>query len=150
MTFKKSTKAPPVKQPKYRKHAIVFTEPSQTQQHQKDETDVNKIMRRYVKTGVIDHVNKNQPHYADVKYCDYHEALNQIQHAEDLFLELPAQARKGFENDPGLFLEYVQNPENVDKLYDMGLTNWPYNSPKSKQETEPETKPGKEASSDSE
>ncbi|AXL15479.1 internal scaffolding protein [Microviridae sp.] len=99
-----------------RPYAKVFTQASMTQQHQKDETDVNKIMKRYVKTGVIDHVNRHEGHYGDVPAHTYHEAMDQVIQANDMFQELPSRVRKRFENDPGKFLAFVQDPVNKDNL----------------------------------
>lgn len=113
------------KQQAIRKHAIVFTQPSMTQQHQKDEVDVNNIMRRYVKTGVIDHVNRNQPFYGDVPAHTYHEAIEQVRKADEMFLELPSAVRKFFDNDPAQFLAFVQDPANKEDLYTMGLADRP-------------------------
>lgn len=108
--------------PTRRKHAIYFTEPTRTQQHQKDAVDINNIMKRYVKTGIIDHVNKYQGQYGDIPALSYHEAMNQVIRADEMFLDLPSQVRKRFDNDPSQFLAYVQDPANADSLHDMGLT----------------------------
>lgn len=110
-------------QPVKRKHAIYFTEPSMAQQHQRDAVDINNIMKRYVKTGIIDHINKNAGHYGDIPALSYHEAIDQVMRADEMFLELPSQVRKHFENDPSKFLAYVQDPVNADSLHEMGLTN---------------------------
>lgn len=114
---------------KDRKHSIRFVQPSLTQQHQKDETDINKIMKRFVKTGIIDHVNKHQPHYGENTAIDYQQSLDIIIQAENMFAELPSQARKHFDNDPKAFLKFVEDPNNHDKLYDLGLSNTPPSVP---------------------
>lgn len=106
-----------------RKHSITFTQPSLTQQHQKEEVDINNIMARYIKTGVIDHVNKYQGQYTENRETDYHSALNLINRANSMFLDLPSQVREKFKNDPGAFLDFVENPDNHEKLREMGLTN---------------------------
>lgn len=106
-----------------RKHAIYFTEPTMTQQHSKDEVDINKIMARYIKTGVIDHVQKYQPQYTENNEVDYHESMNVIRKADEMFLELPSSVRKTFHNDPAKFLEFVNDENNIDKLSEMGLTS---------------------------
>ncbi|AXL15277.1 internal scaffolding protein [Microviridae sp.] len=110
-----------------RTHAIKFTEPSRTQQHQKDETDINKIMARYVKTGVIDHINKHQAYYGENTGIEYQDAMNLLIKADEVFMELPSKVRKFFENDPAKFLEFTENPKNADKLVELGLAH-----PKSK------------------
>jgi len=104
-----------------RRHSITFTQPTMTQQQFKEECDINNVMRRYIKTGVIDHLAKHQAQYADIEPVSYHEAMNTIATANSMFEELPAQARRNFNNDPTKFLEFVQNPDNSDKLIDMGL-----------------------------
>ena len=106
---------------KSRPHAITFTQPSMAQQHQKDEVDVNKIMERYTRTGVIDHVNKYQGQYGEATGISYHEAMNEIIKADDMFMELPSKVRKRFGNDPAQFLEFVSDPDNHDKIYEYGL-----------------------------
>lgn len=96
---------------------------SMTQQNFKDECDVNNIMRKFEKTGMVSHVNSVQGTYAD--YTDmpqsYHEALEQVQSAHDMFMTIPAKIRAEFNNDPGEFLAFVEDPANADKLRDMGL-----------------------------
>lgn len=102
-----------------RKYAITFSQPSLTQQHSKDEVDINKIMARYIKTGVIDHVAKYQPQYLENTDIDYHESQNIILKADRMFSELPSSVRREFNNDPAKFLEFVSDEENHEKLADM-------------------------------
>lgn len=103
-----------------RKYAITFSQPTLTQQHSKDETDINKIMARYIKTGVIDHLAKYQPQYTDNNAIDYHESQNIIIKANDMFGDLPSSIRREFDNDPAKFLDYVQDPENHENLENLG------------------------------
>ena len=79
---------------KNRRFSITFTQPSLTQQHSKDETDINKIMARYIKTGVIDHVAKYQPQYTENSEVDYHNSLNIILKADEMFSELRLPSAK--------------------------------------------------------
>lgn len=118
-----------------RKHSITFTQPTRAQQHQKDEVDINQIMARYVKTGVIDHVAQYKGQYTENRETDYHSAMNLITRADQMFLDLPSQVREKFSNDPGKFLEFVENPDNHSKLTEMGLTT-----------SQPITKPDTEVS----
>ena len=55
----------------------------------------------------------------------YHEAMNEIIKADDMFMELPSKVRKRFGNDPAQFLEFVSDPDNHDKIYEYGLGNRP-------------------------
>lgn len=104
------------------KFAIKFTQPTLAQQHTKDAVDINQIMARYIKTGVLDHVTKYQPQYTDNTMQDYQQSQNIIIKADLMFSELPSQVRKNFGNDPAAFLDFVSNEANHDKLAEMGLT----------------------------
>lgn len=107
---------------KRRKVSIKFTQPSLTKQSFAKEADINNIMSKYEKTGIVEHVMSSPGQFGDFSEpLDYQEALNKINAAQSLFDALPAQVRQKFENDPALFLEFAQNPENYDKLVSMGL-----------------------------
>lgn len=108
-----------------RKYAITFSQPTLTQQHSKDEADINKIMARYIKTGVIDHVAKYQGQYLENNDIDYHTSQNIIIKADKMFSELPSSVRKEFENNPAEFLKFVNNEENNEKMAELGLTKTP-------------------------
>lgn len=104
-----------------RKYAITFSQPTLTQQHSKDETDINKIMARYIKTGVIDHVAKYEPQYRDNDDLDYHQSQNIILKADAMFSELPSSVRKEFQNNPSEFLKAVNSPDATERLVELGL-----------------------------
>lgn len=96
--------------------------PSLAKQSFKDECDINNILAKYRKTGLVTHLAKYGGNYNELPLVDdYHDALNQILAAKDAFLELPAEMRKFFNNDPAEFLDFVNDPENVDAMIDMGL-----------------------------
>lgn len=114
----------PLKAPS-RRVQFTCTGVSMTKQSFNDECDINQIMAKFQKTGMIDHINKNQPSYGDHSPADYHESLTIIREAEVLFNELPSSVRKKFNNQPDEFYSFVQNPENEAELYDLGLTNNP-------------------------
>ena len=87
----------------------------------KDECDINKIMAKFQKTGVLNHYAKHAPSYQDIPALEYADALNIIATADTMFEELPSELRKEFKNDPEVFLEFVQNPANLDQMREMGL-----------------------------
>lgn len=94
-----------------------FETPSLTKQSHKDECDVNMIMVRFEKTGLIDHINQFKGGYGDaIGVVDYHTAQNQIIAADAAFLSLPAKLRARFHNDPGAFLSFADNPANAKEL----------------------------------
>ncbi|MEM1832092.1 MAG: hypothetical protein QXJ97_11255 [Desulfurococcaceae archaeon] len=105
---------------------VKFTKPSLTKQSFKQEADINSIIARWRKTGIIDHLNPSQPRYGDFSNIpSYDEALNTVIAAESAFMTLPARVRKRFDNDPGYFLEFVQDPKNASELVELGLVDVP-------------------------
>lgn len=97
-------------------------EKSKTKQSFKDETDINLILEKYVKTGLINHEPSNPGQYGDFSnVVDYQSACNAVLEVERNFMQLPAQARARFQNDPGQFLEFIQDPKNLEEAQKLGL-----------------------------
>jgi len=112
----------------------LITGESLTSQAHKDECDINRIMLKWAKTGTIEHRNTFQGEYGDFTGSpgDYHEAMTQVVEANEMFESLPSQIRRRFGNDPGAFLDFVQDENNHDQLIDMGLaTKRPESAPDS-------------------
>lgn len=95
---------------------------SKTQQHFKKKCDVNSILARYAKTGVLDHVRQVQGAYGDYSsVASYQEALEKVFSAEQAFNALPAQIRKRFNNSPVELLKFVSEEKNRDEAISLGL-----------------------------
>lgn len=92
-----------------------------TKQEFKAEADINVIMKRYERTGVIEYVQKRSPQYADVTGRDYQEAMNLIADARTAFEELPATMRARFDNDPAELLDFIADEANREEAADLGL-----------------------------
>lgn len=105
------------------KVGIEFPGKGRTKQAHKDECDINRILAKYIKTGILNHYNKYGGSYGDFTSVDFHEAMNLVAEAQEMFDELPAKARSKFENDPGKFLDFVQDEANAEQLYDLGLSD---------------------------
>ncbi len=106
----------------YPRVQITFPEKGRTHQSFANECDVNNIMAKYEKTGLIDHMNTHQGqygHFVDVQ--DYQSAMNQVIEAREAFMSLPSSLRSRFANDPHEFLQFVNDPANDDEMRDMGL-----------------------------
>lgn len=96
--------------------------PSMTQQNFADESNINLILAKYAKTGLLDHVNKYGGQYADMPgEQDFHAAMNLVTSAQTMFADLPSGIRATFYNDPAQFLDFVENPENREEAIEMGL-----------------------------
>lgn len=108
--------------PEIRPHSTVPRGESRTKQSFKAESDINTIMAKHQKTGLIDHVAKFNGRYEDLPDSfDYQTGLNQIIEAEAAFASLPSSIRNRFANDPKEFLAFVEDPENEEEMVDLGL-----------------------------
>ncbi len=97
---------------------------SMTQQHFKEETEINNILRSHDRNGVIEHIHKGNAIYADFsEITDLSDALHQIKEAQAEFLNIPSKIREKFQNDPGQFFKFASDPNNLDQLREMGLAN---------------------------
>lgn len=87
-----------------------------TEQHHEKACNINNIMAKYAKTGIIDHVNRHEARYGDVTGADFESAMALVKQAEEEFLGLPAAIRAHFNNDPAAYLNQVQTDEGVAEL----------------------------------
>lgn len=100
----------------------VMLEKSMTQQSFKDECDINIIMSRYLKTGVLpENINQLAAQYLDCSELDFLEAQNIVAGAKSLFTELPSSVRNQFENDPAQLLAFLNDPNNAQAAAELGL-----------------------------
>lgn len=99
---------------------------SLTKQSFAKECDINTIMLKYQKTGLIDHLNKYEGRYGDfTNVSDYQTSLNAVMAAQDEFLSLPSSLRARFENDPAQFLQFVHDENNREEAIQLGLIKAP-------------------------
>lgn len=92
--------------------------PSLTQQHEAHKTDINKIIEKYDTTGILSHVNKAEPIFSEeLVQMDYKQSLDMIRRAESAFMELPANVRNKFGNDPSKYIEYLRRPQDAGKTF---------------------------------
>lgn len=97
-----------------------------TEQHHKQACDINHILKRYDRDGVITHVTQAKAMYGDFSEInEYQESLNLVIKSKESFMELPSAIRQRFHNDPGEFLEFVTDPSNLDQMIEMGLAEAP-------------------------
>lgn len=98
---------------------------SLTNQADMDSADINKIMARYEKTGVlIDPLTlaERKPMYGDfTEVKTYHETLAAVRRAEESFSKLPAKVRNRFENDPQKLIDFLEDSRNDGEAVELGL-----------------------------
>ena len=96
-------------------------EPTLAQQNFKDECDINHIVRQFGLTGELPG-KPLSPQYGDFSgVLDYHSAVNAVLAAQDDFMELPAQMRSRFNNDPAQLIDFLSNEENREEATKLGL-----------------------------
>lgn len=94
---------------------------SLTEQHHASEVNINSIVSRYAKTGVLP-VRGGNPSYGDFTGVeDYHSACEAVRQAEAAFMTLPPEVRKRFGNDPGELIDFVSDEGNRAEAVRLGL-----------------------------
>lgn len=96
--------------------------PSKTIQSAEAETNINNIVRKYVRTGQLEHISEHLGQYRDVSDIpDLQGAMNMVAEANSAYAELPAAVRKATGHNPGEFLPWLDNPDNFDQAVEWGL-----------------------------
>lgn len=95
--------------------------PSRTVQSEKDNCDINVIMKRFGVTKQMPAVTRI-PEYGDYSgVSDFHSAMTAVRVAEESFMELPASVREEFNNSPQKYLEFCSKPENQERMIELGI-----------------------------
>lgn len=100
---------------------LLCTDLSLTQQHQKEEADINTIVKRFGLTGELPQGVK-APRFGDfTEVRDYQTALNAVIEANTAFNMMPAEIRSRFNNDPEKFVEFCSDDKNRVEAEKLGL-----------------------------
>ena len=104
-------------------------DPSMTQQQFKDEADINNIMARYQKTGVlVDPLTQStrKPMFDDFSELgDFRDHQQAVIDAQEMFMQLPSRLRARFGNDPAELFQWLSNSANKDEAIELGLMSKP-------------------------
>ena len=92
-----------------------------TEQHHTDQCDINKILAQFMETGIMPNPKHANPQYGDVSNVDFQEMQNTLATAKTLFEELPEQVKARFNNEMHTFLNFAENPDNLQEMEEMGL-----------------------------
>ena len=92
-----------------------------TEQHHKLECDINNIIKKYDRTGLITHVSKIEAKYGDLTGMDFKIMRDQVANATSMFEALPAEIRKEFDNDPAKLITFMEHPGNRERAIKLGL-----------------------------
>lgn len=95
----------------------------------KAECDINGIMAKYQRTGVVSWLERRGAEYLDVSEYDFRAAIETLEKGRDLFQELPSTIRERFGNDPAFFLRFMHDPANKEEAMRLGLLKQPQPPP---------------------
>lgn len=94
---------------------------SKTQQHYKKSCDINNIISKYRKTGILDTTTRT-PFFGDFSDIgDFQTVCNRIIEANERFKSLPGDIRDKFGGDVKALLAFVNNPANEEEARKLGL-----------------------------
>lgn len=96
-------------------------DPSLAQQSSAEETDINTIVNRYLRSGVLPLIPlpPTQDEFAEI--FDFRTAMDTMLEAEKSFKALPADVRRRFDNNPAEFVDFCSNRDNLPEMRKMGL-----------------------------
>ncbi len=106
------------------------------------EADINNIMARYVKTGMMTEASlaSRQLIFSDVSEIgDFQTCQERIAAAQAAFMTLPPHLRARFDNDPAQLLDFCSKEENKDEAIELGIIAKPKDA-----ELKPKEEPVKE------
>lgn len=98
-----------------------FTGAGRTKQSFKDECDINQIMARYQRTGVLDFASRHEAKYGDCTGLEFQAGMELIIGAKQMFADLPSALRNRFQNEPAMFLDFIQDEGNRAEAEALGL-----------------------------
>ena len=87
-----------------------------TEQSHAKSCNINTIMARYEKTGLIEHMSSYEPQYGDVSEADYKKSLDLVAAVTSEFEELPAYVRAHYNGDASNYLAAIQTEEGIEDL----------------------------------
>lgn len=91
-------------------------------QSQKNLVDINVIIERYRKTGMLPQFKEKFPLFIDnTGVTSVEEAHDLVQNANMLFQQIPSAVRKLMDNDPRNLIDFVSNEENREICIKYGL-----------------------------
>lgn len=91
----------------------------------KDECDINKILAKARKTGLLP-VSSRQALYGDFSNStDFFTMQVKLVNAHNEFMKLPSDIRSKFDHNPGKLIAWLDDPANKDEAIKLGLMPMP-------------------------
>lgn len=87
-----------------------------TQQHFKDECDINYLLKHY------NDIPAPAPVYGDcTEYNDLQHCMDKVLAANEDFAAVPSEIRARFGNNPAAFFDFCNDSSNFEELVKLGL-----------------------------
>lgn len=103
--------------------ALECLDESKAIQSAEEESNINTIVRRFGISGELPN-QVAMPQSGDfTNIPDFHTAMNLVRQAQEEFVRVPAEIRARFNNDPGRFMDFFEDPANYDEALKLGLVN---------------------------
>lgn len=99
--------------------------PDITVQSHRDEADINVLVKRYGVTGQMPQIQPPPSIDEFNEVFDFQSAMNVVRRSQESFNALPASLRERFNNDPAKFVDFCQNPDNLEELRRLKLASPP-------------------------
>lgn len=101
-------------------------DPSRTKQSFAKDADINNIMAKYAKTGILVDpalaIRARKAQYGDFSTgTGFQEIQDQLVVIRTVFDQLPADVRKALDNDPARMVDFMSDPENEAECVKLGL-----------------------------
>ena len=88
---------------------------------EKEESDINTIVRRFGLTGELPSDIK-MPQSGDFTGIpDFHTAMNMVRATQEEFMRVPAEIRDRFNNDPQKLMSFLDDEANRDEARKLGF-----------------------------
>lgn len=104
---------------KVRKVLVKTSGKTLVEQHHR--TEVKKMVADIERRGLLRASTKFEGEFDDYPDYDFQEAQFMIAKAKSMFESMPSGVRKRFKNDPGEFMNFINNPDNIEESVKMGL-----------------------------
>lgn len=93
-----------------------------TKQSFRDRVNINTIIAKHRRTGMIEHLNAKAPFYGDVsEFVDYQTCMEKVKRANELFMLMSPEVRDKFENDPQQMISFLSDEKNMDEAVRLGM-----------------------------
>lgn len=107
--------------------SLKFSQPSKTEQCHRDDCDINTIIRRYQKTGVLGSATqvRNMVFGDFASMPDRLTSELHLADAKERFMALPMNVRKHFDHDMGKLMAALNDPKQIPTLQNLGILKAP-------------------------